>query len=578
MKKFILAILIAGCLSCCTDNDIDNRLERVESVSKENPEAALDSLINIPYGSLDEADRHLYDFLKIKLSDKAYIQHTSDSLILDVIDYESRNSNLDRYVEALYYGGRVYSDLGDYPTSMHYFQKAIETLPSNTHNYELSSKLESQYGRLLNSLRLYDEAIPHLIKSVKQDRILKDTINEVYDLQLLGAVEIHAHEYKSAEKIIREAIAASKNLAPYHMARSSMYMAAIKNKIGQNDSALLYIRYALQNVNKINRNMVLAHAINIYLNAGINDTAYIYAKELIENKDPNNKHIGYQTLLMPEIRPLVGNMDTIDLYIDEYRKLFERNFNNNENQLSLIGQSMFNYHIQQKEKEKEKKEKKILFCALIITMSICFVMLITIFIFRRRNKVNALHLQSALGKIADLEENLQKAYIPLPSSNEYNKSVIVENNTERHSDEIMNDELRKNLRNVLLEKFENMGGVPPEISTTITSSTAYGKLKENISQRMALDENDPLWEGLEKIVTDCSPEFKSNLKILVGGTFSSYDYKTALLVKCGISTGEMAKLFGRTKGAMVSRRHSLSLRIFEEQKSTKFIDGFIRML
>ena len=62
----------------------------------------------------------------MKIADKNYVTHTSDSLILRVIDHEESHKGDGRYAEALYYGGRVYSDLGDYPTSLKYFQQSLE--------------------------------------------------------------------------------------------------------------------------------------------------------------------------------------------------------------------------------------------------------------------------------------------------------------------------------------------------------------------------------------------------------------------------------------------------------------------
>lgn len=99
--------------------------------------------------------------------------HSSDSLILSVVDYESRHRRNGRYPEALYYAGRVYYDLDDYPNALDFFQQAMEILPEDTDNQELRLRTLSQTGRLLATLRLYDKAIPYIKEVIEIEKKLK---------------------------------------------------------------------------------------------------------------------------------------------------------------------------------------------------------------------------------------------------------------------------------------------------------------------------------------------------------------------------------------------------------------------
>ena len=130
ITRIITSILFALIFVCCGHNDPDSRLSNISLLCEQSPKEALDSLNAISKVSLSEKDRHFYDFLSIKVKDKAFITHTSDSLILKVINYESNHQGNGHYPEALYYGGRVYSDLGDYPTSLKYFQDALSVTPA----------------------------------------------------------------------------------------------------------------------------------------------------------------------------------------------------------------------------------------------------------------------------------------------------------------------------------------------------------------------------------------------------------------------------------------------------------------
>lgn len=151
--RTLLLLILSLFTICCTEKTSDIRLSKIENLSYELPKEAWDSLGAINYDILSDDDKHYYDFLSVKVADKNYITHSSDSLILKVIDFESKHQKYGRYPESLYYGGRVYSDLGDYPTALRYFQDALSITPLES-NLNLRGCILSQIGRLLNRLRL----------------------------------------------------------------------------------------------------------------------------------------------------------------------------------------------------------------------------------------------------------------------------------------------------------------------------------------------------------------------------------------------------------------------------------------
>ncbi len=150
----LLSFAVLTLAAACNRMSMDSRLLKISKTIDNSPEEALASLDSIDYDKLSEDNRHYYDFLSLKARDKAYIAHTSDSLILDLIEYYSTDKNSKLYPEIIYYGGRVYSDLGDYPTSLFYFQQAADRLPKDCENQNLRCNVISQTGRLLNTLRL----------------------------------------------------------------------------------------------------------------------------------------------------------------------------------------------------------------------------------------------------------------------------------------------------------------------------------------------------------------------------------------------------------------------------------------
>lgn len=569
----MIAILIILMLIGCARKPTDSSLVRVQEMIDDAPHEALDSLEAINPSSLSDRDRHLYDLLTVKAQDKAYIRHTSDSLILDVIDYYKSHKSLWLYPEALYYGARVYSDLGDYPTALKYFQDALEALGKNPDNLDLEANIASQYARLLTNLRLYDEAIPYMEKALEIDRIKKDSVNEVYDLQLLGDIRKWQGEFKLSEGLYSEALAKSRRLPNHLQAKSKMMLASVWNETGKTGKALNIIRDVPNQVKSVARNRALAVAANIYYSAGILDTAYMYARQLISGNDENNKISGYAILLSPEVIRFTEDSDTLGKYVISYRDIIESMYDDNENQMALMQQSLYNYRLHVQEKEQGQKRNLILTWILLATAIIILSLVILVIFQKSRISQKIRELQEALDKANTFEAALKNGKIRPDVAPDLGmmdkKDIPCTPKTE--------SELRKELRMKLLRISERYDSAPP-VAQSILKSESHSRLQDKIASKEPLQDNDALWKEIEKTVLECSPAFKKNLLLLAGGKLSSYDMKTALLMKFGVTTSEMAHLFGRVKGTIVSRKASLCERVFDEKLGTQKIEWIIRLL
>jgi hypothetical protein len=138
-------------------------------------------------------------------------------------------------------------------------------------------------------------------------------------------------------------------------------------------------------------------------------------------------------------------------------------------------------------------------------------------------------------------------------------------------------ELRLQLRNKLIELAQS-NQQPKTVDSAIICSAAYAELRNLIDSEKNIKEDDELWGKLEATVLGCAPNFKTNLQLLTGGKLSRSDYRTALLIRCGITPSEMAILLGRSKGTISSRRESLCYKVFDEKLGTKAIDSIIHLL
>ena len=566
MIRILIGLAICLLMSGCSKTEHDARLKEIAEIVSDSPQEALLRLDSIDCQTLSESDRHYYDLLTIKAKDKAYIQHTSDSLILDVISYYENNPQSSLYAEALYYGGRVYSDIGDAPTALQYFHKALDNIPEGSQSLNLKARVLSQTGGLLQDISLYDEAIPYIEKSLKICELNKDTTNIVYELQLLGGTYLRARKYRLAEYYFNRAIEMSSNLPISFKAKSKMYLADVKYQVGQLDSALILIRNTPDLVNPIARNRALSTASDIYLAKGLLDSAYIYAHELINSPDSNNKVIGYQNLLLPELQKFIP-LDTIYQYIDEYRGLLENYYDSNESQLAMNQHNFYNYQLHEREKQSAQQEKDKFLGWLYIISIVAVILVITVLALNINRKKQQLRLHEALDNVSELKSSLNNNS-SADSSESQPKDIAKETTTES---------LRNRLRSELLGIY-NKDKRQVEIPSAILKSEAYKELQSYVASGKIIPLDSQLWEQVESAVIESSPNFKYNLQLLTGGNLSSQDYRMALLIKCGITPTQMIFLLGRTKGTVSYRREALCYKVFDQKLGSKVIDGIIRLL
>jgi len=123
-----------------------------------------------------ESTQMYYRLLQIKANDKAYIPHTSDSIILPIVEYYEKKRGEGHLMEAYYYAGRVYRDLQDAPHALDYFQRAAQ-ISSGSTDYRLISKIYAQIATLFDYQDIYDESL----KMFKNYKSTEDDLLKIYN-------------------------------------------------------------------------------------------------------------------------------------------------------------------------------------------------------------------------------------------------------------------------------------------------------------------------------------------------------------------------------------------------------------
>lgn len=564
--RSLLLLIPLLILSCCHDHSTDPRLSAIEDLADTSPAEALDSLGAIDCGPLSDASKHYYDFLSVKIPDKAYVTHTSDSLILKVIGYESKHRSSGRYSEALYYGGRVYSDLGDYPMALKYFQESLDNVSGETAGMlSLKGRVLSQTGRLLNRLRLYERSIPYIQEALKVDSIRKDTFSLAYDNELLGAVYLHLRNSGEAAECFVEASDWARYLTDRDMANMQMKLAAAKLCGGDIDSAVILIRGTPEKVKPLQRNEAMIYASDIYKAAGIRDSAYIYANRLVHSDNENNRKNGYRNLFSPDLFGYIPP-DSIPVFIRDYYTCLEKYYNDHDAQRALMQDAFYNYQQHVREREKAEERSRHLVNATVILVLIVLVAAVIILYLRNRRKILMLRLHNTIHELERLRKSMSKE-----SPDE--SLDIVANSGQASELDILKARLREQID--LLKKDNS--GTPP-IDSSILDSDIIASINRFIAANKVIPPDSDIWTELERTILYTSPCFKEHLRLLTGKTLKEQDYHIVLLIRCGITPSQMTILLGRTKSTVSYHRRHICEMVMGENIDSDLFDTIIRCI
>lgn len=571
--KYIFGLLLIMPIAGCSSPTPNPTLEGLDKAATVNSRDAFDSLQAVSKDELSKADKMYYDFLSVKLADKAIINHTSDSIILPVINYYSNHGPQERYAETLYYGGRVYQDMGDFPSALKYYGEALRHVDGSKECLKLKGNIVSQMAGLFNSMRLFNEARRYIDMSIEIDRELKDTINLMYDLEVLGANYIKVKNYDEAEKAFRRAIRVADRKAPLEAMMDSVYLASIKNYKMEHDSAVLIIRGIPWRVgadlDDDQKQFVYSNASDIYRCEGMPDLAYKYALELVKIKDAKNLKKGYLILLSDELKDLVP-ADSIRAYVRHYTDAVESYMNSRGDANALIQNTRYNYSIVERDRQKALEKKRSMERWLALSVIVMLMAVIAVIYYRDKSNRTLIKLRTALDNSRELRKQLEEESSKV-------ESAKVANAKTQHVREPSAEALRRQLIAELTAVCDSKKKRLP-LSPVISDSEAYAELQEHIKEGRVIPDGSPLWGELRSVVLAASPNFDQRLQLLSPEKIKTDAYHIMLLIKCGVKPVQLNTLTGRTKGTLSSRRRMLGLKFTDSDICSTMFDNLIYAL
>lgn len=209
MKNTVLIYLLAGCtylFSCTSAKDYPVAMKQAMSCMDARPDSALillktlaDSITYAP-----QETQMYYRLLTIKVEDKLYIPHTTDSVILSIVDYYQKKDDKERLFESYYYLGGAYRDMNDIPRALKAYHRAKE-IGEETKQTLLQGMTYGQMGILFAYQELYDKSRSMMRKALRCYGELGDSVRYANSLRNLAHTYNGKNEKDSALYYYKEA-------------------------------------------------------------------------------------------------------------------------------------------------------------------------------------------------------------------------------------------------------------------------------------------------------------------------------------------------------------------------------------
>ena len=195
MEKSIIFILLSMLLSCTGNKVYDHQLSKADSImdiADDSAQIAIKMLdaLKPEWSKFTKAQRMRYDLLYHKAMNKAYIDFTSDSTMLAVVDYYEHHGTANDKMLAYYILGCVYRDMHEAPMALEYYNKATEQADTTAADCDYGTlyRVYSQMGFLFSKQYLLYQELNAFDKAEKYAYLAKDTFNAIVNYQNQGEV------------------------------------------------------------------------------------------------------------------------------------------------------------------------------------------------------------------------------------------------------------------------------------------------------------------------------------------------------------------------------------------------------
>ena len=556
-------------------------LRTVDSLASASPDSALALLSRLAADTADAplACRMYYRLLCIKAADKAYIPHTSDSLIRPVLHYYINKGDPCLLPEAYYYAGRVYRDLGNDLQALSCFQKALESIRQNgdvdTH---LKGLVYSQRATLYAYRKMYREALDVYRATLEISVSACDTVGMVYTLRDMANMYRELHRPDSVLPYFKRAKRMADRLRRTDLSRMMQsQLAGAYLEAQAYDSARAALTEALQDVECPSRSVVYSIAAHYYRAIGEADSADFYYRKLLETGTVYAKEKAYRALTERLVRQS-GNSELAKLF-DGWLLCTDSLKTLRRKAEGLKAYADYDY-LKNEQENVRLKERNSRYLYLIIIGATLIIALLAVVV--------------AIGqyyrRIKQEKQEQQRKYLQIISEQQKEKKMLEACLREKKELETMQHEIKKSdgiqdmkkrrrleLISHVLEQNRIEAEENEEAQDALMHSALYAELLRRAhSPRGEGSVSSEEWNALQQLLTAAHPHFLERLEFLCAP--NENELHVSLLLKLLFRPADIARLTGLKPGSVSSIRVRLYKKATGESGTADMWDQIVLSL
>lgn len=544
----VIAILIAV-FSCSRPSpEVWDEVARAGALADFNPGSALavlDSIAPFVDRSNDKISM-FYELMRYKASDKADIPIVSDSIITPILEYYKDRSDDTLSAVALYYGGRTYSELGDAPRALDYFQKALD-LVNVMPNLKIEEVIHAQLSQIYARQGLYGYSLEEDKKTLEYSLQSTDSVSILKNLTSLAESYWILHHRDSAFLCLDKAYGISKNIdGGVKFGYIPRLIASYKYVTGDLEDAKMLIDEALKsNLNSHDRILAYGTAADIYSKIDREKSRH-YLNWLCDSGNLYGRKFAHMRIV--ELLTTSQNNDELRYHTQELLRCIDTVNYCNTVDATARAKSLYDYTLVENEKKTLEIDRYRLQINLILLGVLVLMLLGVIVILIRRYRQQKLFFNA-----------LKQSYIERTEINVKDSGYL----------KSQTDNSRVDCGGLYIEganfKHKKLAEIP----------AVYKFLKSRDVPTLKYTSED--WLNLEVALQEIYPAFYSQLK--VNGTLSEIEWRVTMLVKIGVSPNQISRITNKSSSSITSIRARLYKKTFgAENASAKDWDELVYSL
>ena len=530
MRKLLFLPLLFSLLvlSCGGPRQYPSSLLTADSLCDTDPQKALVWLDSISPQMLQaaEPDRMYFRLLRIKAADKAYITHTSDSLIRPLVEYYEQGGDPALLPTAYYYAGRTYMDLGDAPQAMEYLQHTLDVIIPDTTNSQLRGFCHTQIGRLCIKQDLNEEALKHYQEAYICFKEVDDTARIIYALSDISSAYNFLNQREKALDTLKVALHLMEESGIGVQPNVCNQLARTYHHLNQPDSARKYIQIALHDLTPDTQGATYNIACYIYDENDPQDTLLYCAQRILDLGKGSNVCYAHRRLAGHYARK--GYLPQALHHYHQWAEMQDSISDANAAETVSKMQAMYNYQLREKENTRLKEAISRKHILILLLTSVCLLMTLSTFFIIQYNRRKREFLKLKVEKYMKMVED--------------NRCKKTEEETK--------------------ERFSFAG------------NPIYEELQRLLKDKKHID--DILWQAIHTLFNQHLPNFHKDLSALTKMTRTNEEL--CMLIKMGFNPEEIAILLAKSRDAIYSMRKRLYKKAFGENGNGDEWDAVILSL